>query len=79
MRRFADFSDTKTVIALLIAAFGIFLLWSAPKLAKGTMRRRFPQLKEGEKAYEEKFYDIAIKYKIAAAFITVAACVLSLL
>ncbi len=78
MNPFADFSDIKTIIALAIATLGVLILWFSPKLAKITMRKRFPQLKEGEKDYQEKHFDIAVKYKIAAAVITVAACVITL-
>lgn len=76
---FADFSNIRTVIALVIAAFGVFLLFISPKIAKKRMENKHPDLKEGDEQYEQKHLDITIKYKIAAAVITVAACVFSLL
>lgn len=78
MRPFADFTDIMTIIALIVAAFGVVVLLTAPKVAARIMRKRYPQLKEGEEGYGEKHLDITVKLKGIGAAITVIACVISL-
>lgn len=74
---FADFTDTKTLIALFIAACGVALLFLAKKIAGRLLQDKFDD-KESEQ-YKEKLFNLTLTIKAIAAGITVVGCVISLM
>jgi hypothetical protein len=74
---FADFSDIKTIIALLIAAAAVVFLLLSKKIAEAALRNKYDD-KESEQ-YKEKLLNLTLTLKGIAAGIAVIACVLSLI
>lgn len=79
MSFFADFSNTKTLIAIIVATLALVLLFLSNKTAEAIMRKRFPELKQDDEKYKEKHLNITLTLKGIAAGITVIACVISLM
>lgn len=78
----ADFSDTQTLLALIIAFFAVVLLIFAKKLAVRYIEKKFPDLKkddEENKSYAEKLLNVTLVFKGIAAAIAAVACILTII
>lgn len=74
---FADFTDIKVIIGLLIALFAVILLFSAKKIAAAVMDKKYPEMSEESEEYKNKLLNITLIFKGIAAGFAVIACVLS--
>ncbi len=67
-----------TILALVIAAFAIALLFLSKKIAERIVKNKFPEKKEDGKDYNDKLLSVTLIFKGIAAGIAVAACIISL-
>ncbi len=75
---FLNLGKTTTLIALIIAAFAIILLFMSKRIAEKIMAKKFPDSKPEDPARQEKLLSTTLVFKGIAAGLAVAACVLSL-
>jgi len=73
-----NFTETLTIIALIIAVISITLLFLSKKLAIIVIKKRFPNINPEDKGYEEKLLNYSLFFKSVAAVLAVGACVLTL-
>jgi uncharacterized BrkB/YihY/UPF0761 family membrane protein len=75
---FVNLGKTTTLIALIIAAFAIVLLFMARRIAEKIMANKFHDSKPEDPVYKDKLLSLTLVLKGIAAGLAVAACVLSL-